>query len=204
MIPIIFKGFKFGTMLQLAVGPICIFIFNLGCSQSFANAEFAVVAVTLVDALYILLAIFGITSLITKEAVQKKIKYFGALVVFLFGLNIIFDVFQIGFLNLNFSLGANSFSNTFIKGALLTAANPLTILFWVGVFSTKLAESNNSKKESYLFGLGAILSTFLFLTCVALISSLMTAFIHKNVIASLNILVGVALIIFAFYIIRKK
>jgi threonine/homoserine/homoserine lactone efflux protein len=200
----IIKGFKFGMMLQLAVGPICIFIFNLGCAQGFNHAELGVIAVTCVDALFILLAIFGITSLITKESIRQKIKYFGALIVFLFGLNIILDVFHIGFLNTGISFGNYNLNNPFIKGALLTAANPLTILFWVGVFSAKLAESNNCKKDSYLFGLGATLSTFLFLTCVAFLSSYITTFMSENSIAVLNVLVGIALIIFSFFILKKK
>lgn len=200
---LIFQGFKFGMLLQLAVGPVCLFIFNLGLSDGFINAELAVFAVTLVDTLYIIFAILGLTSFISKENVRNKIRYFGFTVVFLFGLNTLLSAFQAGFLNLNISIDASRLNNPFLKGIIFTSANPLTILFWAGVFSSKLAE-RKSKTDSYMFGFGAILSTLLFLSFVALLSSFVMTFFPEKILSVLNILVGIALMIFAVMILRKK
>ncbi len=35
----LFKGYKFGMLLQIAVGPVCLFIFQAAASAGFATAE---------------------------------------------------------------------------------------------------------------------------------------------------------------------
>ncbi len=79
---------------------------------------------------------------------------------------------------------------------LLTLSNPLTILFWAGVFSTKLAEENFQRNQVYTFGGGAVLSTAVFLSVVSLLGSLMNAYVPQTFISVLNGLVGLVLIVF--------
>ena len=44
-------------LLQLAIGPVCIYIFNIASNDGFLNAEVGAIAVTIIDALYAMLAI---------------------------------------------------------------------------------------------------------------------------------------------------
>jgi len=192
-------------LLQIAVGPVCLFIFNIANSSGFFNAETGVLSVALIDGLYILLAIFGIASFIEKENVRKTLKYFGSFILFLFGLNIGIQV-----LGLNFFPGIKLFSNpsnasrAFVGGIVLTASNPLTILFWSGVFSAKVAEEDMQKKDLYLFGAGAILSTLIFLTLISFLGSITNKFLPMTVINILNGIVGALLIFFSIKMFIKK
>jgi threonine/homoserine/homoserine lactone efflux protein len=192
-------------LLQIAVGPVCVFIFNIATSSGFLNAETGVLSVALIDALYILLAIFGIASFIEKENVRKVLKYFGSLILFLFGLNI-----GMGVLGLKLFPGFKLFSNpsnasrAFISGIVLTASNPLTIVFWSGVFSAKVAAEKMDKKDLYLFGVGAILSTLIFLTLISFLGSITNKFFPMVVINILNGIVGVLLIFFSIEMFIKK
>ncbi|HWQ29569.1 MAG TPA: LysE family transporter [Negativicutes bacterium] len=188
----IFKGFKFGMMLQLAIGPVCMFIFSEGCNKGFWSAEAGVLAVTLVDAVFILLAVMGITSFINNEKVKRVFKIAGALIVAYFGAMILISAFSIPEV-----LGADSQGGSFYKGFVMTASNPMTILFWSGVFSAKIAEESMNKRQVQLFGIGAVISTFLFMTLVALAGSMTQEFISYSVIRVLNAAVGCVLIIFA-------
>ena len=200
----LFKGLKFGMMLQLAIGPVCMFIFNLGSNKGFVSAETAVVAVTLVDAIFVLLAILGISSFIQNERVQKMFKIFGALIVAYFGASIISGVLGLNIMpDINLFAGQKS-SNSFINGFLLTASNPLTILFWTGVFSTKISEEKLKRREVHLFAIGAILATLLFLSVISFVGSITQIFASEFIIKLLNILVGIVLIYFAFTKIIKK
>ena len=191
--------------MQIAVGPVCVFIFNIATSSGFWNAETGVLSVVLIDALYILLAIFGIASFIEKENVRKILKYFGSLTLFLFGLNI-----GIAALSLKFLPSISMFSNpsnagrAFISGTVLTASNPLTIVFWSGVFSAKVAAENMNKKDLYLFGAGAILSTLIFLTLISFLGSITNKFLPMIVINILNGIVGAVLILFSVEMFIKK
>ena len=191
-------------MLQLAIGPVCIFIFNLGSNKGFVSAEMGVIAVTLADAIFVLLAILGISSFIKNVRIQNAFKVFRALIVAYFGASIISGVFGLNIMpNINLFTGQES-SSSFINGFLLTASNPLTILFWTGVFSTKIFEDKLKQSEVYLFGLGAILATLLFLSVVAFVGNITQIFASTFVIKILNVLVGIVLIYFAFIKIMKK
>lgn len=191
------KGLKFGMILQFAIGPVCMYIFSIGSSEGFFSAENAVFAVVLVDFIFVLLAILGISSFIKNENVQNYFKVIGALIVGYFGLNIILGAFGISIMPSINLFGVKKFGSTFVDGFLLTASNPLTILFWTGVFSTKISEGKMKSADVYLFGIGAVIATLLFLSTIAIIGSIAKTVIPAFAIKGLNILVGLILVYFA-------
>lgn len=203
----IFKGFKFGMFLQIAVGPVSIFVFNMANRNGFFQAEISAFAVTIVDAIYILLAILGIASLLEKDKVKFIFKMFGAIILVVFGINIILGVFGIEILpSLNSinNLANSGLYNAFILGFIITASNPLTILFWTGVFASKIAEENLIRKNLIFFGIGAVIPTLISQTIFAFIGSLTKKFMPDEIVSILNIFVGASLIYFAIKLLRKK
>lgn len=200
----IFKGFKLGIILQFAVGPVCIFIFKLGGNKGFIDAEIGVLGVAVIDALYILLAISGLTSFLNRERVKYIFKIIGAIIVAIFGLQTILGIYGWEVLpSINLFNGINS-ESSFLEGLVLTASNPLTILFWVGIFSSKIVEEKLTRKDVYLFGLGSVLSTVFFLTVIASIGSVTGYFLSPKIISLLNFIVGVVLLYFALKMIFKR
>lgn len=200
----IFKGFKFGMLLQFAVGPVCIFIFQMASLRGFYIAETGVLGVALIDGIFIGAAIIGIASLINKRNVQSSFKVLGAVILFLFGLSTILSQFDINFLP---SLSIQNVSNSrsvFLSAIILTASNPLTIIFWQGVFFSKILEEKMKRKDMCQFGVGSVLSTLFFLTFIALVGSFAKAFLPAYVIQILNIIVGSLLIYFSIKMIIKK
>ena len=63
----IVKGFRFGMILQLAIGPMCIFIFQTSIKYGFLQAEQGVIGTAIVDSLEILLAILGVGMILEKS-----------------------------------------------------------------------------------------------------------------------------------------
>ena len=193
----VLKGFCLGMIFQIAVGPLSLFIFQTAVTSGFFTAMIGVLGVVIVDALYILAAIFGIGIIIGKyKNLKKMIKYFGSIVLIVFGISIILEVFGFSLIpSLNF-LSKQSMESIFLKVLVLTLSNPLTILFWVGVFSTKLSEANMNRKDMYYFGLGAVLATISFLTLVSITGIFVNNFLNPVVLKILNIIVGLVLIVF--------
>lgn len=189
----IWKGFRFGLFLQIAVGPVCIFIFQTAATSGFFIAEIGVLGVTIVDIFYILAAIFGIGTLLNKyKQLKSIIHYFGAAVLIIFGIsNIIGFFYSSPIVSMDQSAG-----NTLWKALLLTLSNPLTILFWAGVFSTKIGEENIKQKDLYSFGFGAVLSAFIFLTIISMVGTYLTILLEPKMIMGLNLLVGIVLLLF--------
>ncbi len=191
------EGFRLGLLLQLAVGPVCLMVFNAAGNFGFRSALLAVLAVTLVDAFYIFLASMGLSILLRASKVKAAVKLLGGAVLFLFGLDIIFGALEIPFLPQIKLFDTSGTSNVFLRALLLTASNPLSIVFWGGLFSTKVIEKNMDTKQLLLFGLGCISATFIFLNAIALAGSMMKVFLPKTALTFLNILVGMLLIVFA-------
>lgn len=191
---ILFKGFRFGMLLQLAVGPVCLFVLQSASAKGFWAAESAAAAATLADAAFIALAILGLAAVTDRPNVKRWLKLFGAAVLLLFGAATVLGAFGISLLpGLSLSGGGMP---PFLGSLLLTLSNPLTILFWAGVFAGKVAELGLGKRGVWLFGAGALASTAVSLTAVALLGGLIGALLPAAAIQALNGLVGVALIFF--------
>jgi len=200
----IYKGFKFGMLLQLAIGPVCLMVFNTSATYGFFVGLSIVLAISLVDGLYITLSGLGIAAIINKDKIKSGVKIFGSIVLLWFGASTITGAFGVNLLP-DFKLFSDATNkNIFIQGLLLTASNPLTIIFWGGVFSTQVAENNLTKKELVLFGFGCVLSTVFFLTIVSFLGSGISSFLPQAIIKILNVMVGIVLIYFGIRLLYKK
>jgi len=180
------------------------FIFQLAVINGFFVAMIGILAVFIVDSLFIFGAIKGIAALLESRKMQTVLKYFGSFILMIFGLSSILNQFDINFLPTLSAQNVSGTHNAFIQAAIITISNPLTIIFWAGVFSAKITEDNLGKMEMYYFGMGAVLATFSFLFIIALIGSFSMTFLPTQVIRVLNICVGFILIFFGFNILMKK
>ena len=195
-------GLKFGMLLQLAVGPMCLMVFNTAKNVGFLVALTLVLAIALVDAFYIILASLGVSKILDKPKIKKAFKIIGSFVLIIFGANIILNVF-----NINIIPGLNlrpTSSNIFIQGLILTLSNPITIVFWGSVLTTKIIEDKLNKKELTVFSVGLVSSTLIFLTFVAVLGTMISSFIPENISRIMNIMVGVLIIFFGIKMLFKK
>ena len=200
----ILKGLRFGMLLQLAVGPMCLMVFNTSTTYGFIYGLHLVLAIALIDALYIALSCVGAATIINRARVKAVIKLVGCFVLVLFGTNTISAAFDLSFLP-NIALFSNaSNQNLFVQGLLLTASNPLTIVFWSGMFSTQMIENEWNKKQLFFFAVGCVMATVIFLTIVALLGSILSDFLPQVIIQILNVAVGIVLIFFGIRLLCKK
>ncbi|NCB42066.1 MAG: lysine transporter LysE [Clostridia bacterium] len=198
------NGINFGILLQLAIGPLCLMTFNTSMSKGFWPGMVVVSAIAVVDILYMLLAGVGVARLMKSESVQKKIKIFGCVVLVLFGLNILLNVFGISLLPDISIFPEDAGRNLFIKYVFLSASNPLTILFFSGVFSTQVIENHYTSRELFVFGVGIMISTLIFLTGVSAMGTVLSGFMPDIAINVLNFAVGIFLIYFGLRMYIKK
>ncbi len=196
------NGLKFGLLLQIAVGPMCLLVFNTAKNVGFVVALSLVLAIALVDAFYIILASIGVSKLLEKEKVKKTFKIFGAIVLIVFGINIILNVFGI-----NIIPGLNlkpSSTNIFVQGLVLTLSNPITIIFWGSVLTTKIIDDKLGRNELIIFSIGLVSATLFFLSLVAILGTILSNFIPDNISNILNIAVGILIIVFGIKLLIKK
>lgn len=190
----IWSGFKLGVLLQFGgMGPICLLLFQLAAILPLASVLSGIVAVTIADAIYIMISLLGIVGIIKK--VSKTSEFFkkvnGMIIVYL-GLS-----FALASLTERVSyLGVYDWkgSNVFVGVLILTMLNPVTIICYTGVFNAKLMDLKMSAKHLFLFGLGTLLSTPLFMSLVVVLGSLGGTFLPDGVVNVMNLVVGALLI----------
>lgn len=200
----IIKGFRFGILLQLAVGPMCLLVFNTSASEGLLSGIILVSAITFVDGLYILLSGLGVAAIMKNIQIQRIIKLFGCVILMLFGISMITGVLGMHLLSSISLFPAEKQENIFLKGLLLTGSNPLTILFWSSVFSTQVIQYKLNKLQLFYFGFGCILSTISFLSIIAILGTIVSRFLPKSIMNGMNIVVGVLLILFGIKLVFSK
>ena len=94
----LYNGFKFGMLLQFAIGPVCLFIFQIAALKGFYTAFTGVLGVSIIDGLYILSAILGIAYIIERKSTKIALKIFGAIVLLIFGASNVLSLFNISLL----------------------------------------------------------------------------------------------------------
>jgi len=122
------SGFSFGLILQAAIGPISVYIFSLAGTAGFSGAFPTVLGVTLADAAFIFLAITGVTAFLNKDRVKQVFKIIGSIFIGLFGTLILLEAFDIQIIPSISLISTGSVSDAFLKGLIMTAANPLTLV----------------------------------------------------------------------------
>ena len=199
------EGFRFGLLLQLAVGPVCLFVFRTGAEMGVFAGLLAVMAVTIVDGVYIALAALGVTQWARRRPVRRVLQWGGACVVAVFGLDVLMSPWGAHLIS-SADLGNASPKNAgpFVAGLVLAGSNPLTIVFWAGVFGGKLATNRFGPHDILLFSVGCVLATLTFLTTVASGGALAGRFLPPVLVRILNALVGVALLYVAFRLVSGK
>jgi threonine/homoserine/homoserine lactone efflux protein len=198
------SGFSLGMILQLSIGPVCLYVFKSAAEKGFFYSELIIIGVFLIDAFYIFWAIFGISTFLKNEKTKIILKIIGFIILLFFGINIILS--EITKMNLIPSINIinKNLNNPFLNGLLLTLSNPLTIICWIGIFSAKIIEKNYSKNEVVIYGFGALIPTIIFLSTVVIIGIIIKTFLPQIIISSLNILVGLIIIYFSFKTLLKK
>lgn len=204
MMRVIANGIRFGILLQLAIGPMCLMTFNTAMTQSFGKGMVVVAAIAAVDILYMALAGMGVARFMKSAGVQRGIRLFGSVVLVLFGLNILLGALGFSLVPDVALFGKAQSSSLFLRCVFLTASNPLTIVFFSGIFSSQVAENQYQARELIVFGAGVMLATGIFLTGVAALGTVLSGFIPDAAGRGMNGAVGLFLIWFGLKMYRKR
>lgn len=132
-------------VLQLAIGPVCLLVFKASTMQGFASGMQVTLAVSIVDTVFIILSLLGISYIINKSRILQFLKKLSGVTLIIVGINCIINIINFSPINninhFNYLLN----NNFFLTGIILTISNPLTLLFWSSIFSKKVAENNYNK-----------------------------------------------------------
>lgn len=196
------EGIKFGMILQLIIGPMCLLVFHTSSNNEFLKTIPVILVIASVDALYITLASLGVSKLLKKKKIINYIRVIGSFVLVLFGISTILNEFGIIIIpTLNLKMNSN---NKIIQTYLLALSNPVTITFWGSVLTSKIVVDKLKKRELLFFCIGLISATLLFLSFVAIIGVIFHKFLPNLIIKMFNIAVGLYISFYGFKKIFEK
>jgi len=196
MITIMADGFLTGLILQIAIGPVFFFLLNISLQKSLADGLIAVIAVTIVDYIFIALAVLGVGKLLERDKIKYALGITSSIVLILFGIFMIVSIGQgnpAGSSNHPFE---SNYGASFMSAFLLTCSSPLTIVFWTGLFAAKAIEKGYAQRQLFFFGAAAGLATLFFLGSSVTLFSIVRASISLTLLRMLNAVVGVLLMIY--------
>lgn len=196
MLGVFINGLSTGLILQLAIGPVFFFILNIAMQRTLADGFFSVIAVTVVDYCYILLAVVGVGKILEHRSIKTGLGVLSSVVLFFFGIIMLVSARN---LLTNTTGPVQSLSNywsSFLSAFLLTISSPLTIVFWTSLFASKAIEYGYTKRQLIIFGGAAGLATLMFLGGAVLIFSLVKTAIPLMLVKILNAIVGVVLMVY--------
>ncbi|EMS77130.1 lysine exporter protein LysE/YggA [Desulfotignum phosphitoxidans DSM 13687] len=116
--------------------------------SDFINSLSGILAVTLVDYIYIILSLIGIGKLLQKNGIKKKFGITGSVILVLFGLMILHKGIA-GISETAHVVSVWTPLSSFTSCFILTISSPLTIVFWSSIFSAKAIEKNLSEKPAH-------------------------------------------------------
>jgi len=191
----IINGLLTGLTLQLAIGPVFLFIINLALQRTIMDGIAGVFAVTLVDYFYITLAIAGIGKLLENKKFKKTFGIASSIVLVIFGM-IILKGAAANISQNHDAAGTGSIASSFSAVFLLTISSPLTIVFFTSLFAAKALELKYGRNQLLRFGFGTGLATFLFMGSAVVLFSAAKGSIPPLLILALNRVVGCLLVIY--------
>ena len=197
---LVLEGLRFGMLLQLAVGPVCLFALNAAATRGFSEALGFVAAVALVDAFYITLSALGVAAVINRPRIRRLLGWIGGGVLVAFGIQMLWGATYAPAVATPEATGGN----LFVQGLALTLSNPLTLLFWSGMLGARMAQAQWNPRQLSCFAAGCVLATVLFLTGVIALGDGVVGRLPPVAIRVLNGAVGVALIGFGLRLALRR
>ncbi|MGC5327366.1 LysE family translocator [Brevibacillus sp. SYSU BS000544] len=186
------EGLLFGMSLQLSIGPVCLTVLQLAMTEGYKKALQMVLGVTIVDALYIVAASLGMDRLLEIEQLRNLLVLLGGGLLIYFGISYLRSAGKASHHRL-------VKGNPFWYGVVLTLTNPLTILFWAGIFGALLASSHMNNVQIFslpLFSLGCVFSTLLFLSLIVYIGKTLSFLFRPAVQKIFHLLLGLVFLFF--------
>ena len=194
----IFLGYVFlGLSLAAPIGPVNAAQIDKGIKSGFTAAWLLGLGALTADIIYMLTVYLGVVKFLETPFMQSFLWLFGFFVLTYTGIETISSSGKINMKKSNGDSGIKSF----LSGFFMSISNPLTILFWLGIYGSVLARTASSygTSELILYSGGIILGLVLWDVVMAAISSSFRRFLTTGLLTMISILSGLSLVGFGLY-----
>ncbi len=188
-----------GLSLSAPIGPINAAQLDKGIRGGFMPAWFVGLGAIAADIIYMLLVYFGIVHLLELPFVRVFLWMFGCFVLIYTGVE---SIKNAGTLAASQMRGDDSeLAKSFLQGFLMSLFNPLSIMFWLGIYGSVLAKAvNDSPMDQLLIYSGAIIfGVLLWDLFMATAASFFRKYLTSTVLKGIALISRLSLVGFGCY-----
>lgn len=195
----IFAYLFLGVSLAAPIGPVKTILLNKGIKSGFFHAWFFSLGALTTDIMYMCVVYFGVGQIIDSPLVKTILWSFGCFVLLYTGIENLLSLHKI---ESNLKSGPRvRLRNSMLSGFLVSLLNPLTILFWLGIYGSILAKSAGIVAE-YQIALNsiAILTGIVFVDLMmSFLSSGARKLLSTKLLAIISLITSLSMIGFGIY-----
>ena len=195
----IFTYILLGISLAAPVGPVNAAQLDTGIKNGFFHAFIFGVGALTADIIYMIMVYYGVGQFIDSPFIKIFLWSFGCFVLTYTGVE---NLLALNKITLDMKYGKRiRIRQALLSGFLISLLNPLTILFWLGIYGSVLAESSNSLEEKQLiiFSLAIILGIVLWDTFMSILSSGARKYLSIKFLIFISIVSSLSMIAFGIY-----
>ncbi|OIK10278.1 amino acid transporter [Bacillus sp. MUM 116] len=187
-----------GLSLAAPIGPINAAQIDRGIRSGFLHAWLIGVGAVVADGVYMLIVYIGVVQFLETPIVKTFLWLFGCFVLIYTGIE---SILKAGTLNLEYTRNKEPLIKSFFAGFLMSISNPLTILFWLGIYGSVLAKtaatSNNT--ELIIYSAAIFIGLLVWDITMAGVSSSFRSFLTSRLLVMISLFSGLSLIVFGLY-----
>ncbi|HEX5171560.1 MAG TPA: LysE family transporter [Cyclobacteriaceae bacterium] len=194
---IIAKGILSGIILSFLIGPVFFTILQTSIERGFNSGALVAIGVSLSDASYISLTYLGLSHLMDNPNFKTYLAYAGGLILVGFGVYYLF-IKSRKLLYFEYDQVQKKKPFRYIaKGFIINGLSPMVFLFWIGTVSFATTELGYTKAtQAALYFSSIVMTVFSTDILKAKLADKLRLIITPRFIRTLNIVLGIVLVIF--------
>jgi len=187
-----------GLSLAAPIGPVNALQLERGMKNGFLHSWFVGIGAMTADGIFMLIIFFGLVHFLSIPFLQAFLWLFGCFVLIYTGFESLINAKKI---NINEVRHKESLWNSYLSGFLISLFNPLSILFWLGIYGSILSSTINHVGLNHLLYYTAAIFIGLSIWdfSMATISSMFRKYFATKFISFLSVISGLSLIGFGIY-----
>ncbi|WP_101841988.1 LysE family transporter [Halobacillus sp. Marseille-P3879] len=187
-----------GLSLAAPLGPINAAQINHGIKNGFFHSWLIGLGSIVAEIFFILAVFFGVVHFLETSFMKTFLWSFGSFVLFYTGIESITSSQK---LELSEDRTKDSLRKTFTTGFLISISNPLSILFWLGIYGSVLANTIDKYDNAHLllYGGAILIGVMAWDITMASVSSGFRKFLTERTLKRIAVVTGVSLLGFAVY-----
>lgn len=188
-----------GLSLAAPIGPVNAAQLDSGIKNGFLHSWLVGLGASVGDSVYMLLVFLGVVHLVELPFVQSFLWLFGFFVLVYTGIDSLKGSGQISMSSSRSS--HQSHTKSFLGGFFIALFNPISIMFWLGIFGSILAKTVHSYgvQQVILYVCAIFIGIAIWDFMMALLASTMRRYLTTGLLKGISILSGLSLIGFGVY-----